>query len=246
MTTTAVIYIFQCPKGRVYAGRRSVSPEALRCWPNRGHGPLPDGYVGSGKAWQAVARRHGAALVWRIVARVAGDRDAANAAERRAIRLARAVWGRKCLNVADGGDGQTREAMQRYWADPASANRNRAAIVAARGDPVVEARRLTGLAQAMKDPAVQARRRAGLAVAMADPAVQARRNLAAAEAMQRPEVKARQIAGLRAAARKRRARKALAPFAVPPSIAAPCVCLWAFLPTLRLSIAGPTAPARRR
>jgi hypothetical protein len=34
--------------------------------------------------------------------------------------------------------------------------------------------------------------------------------------------------------RKRRARKALGPFAVPLSIAGRDVCLWAYLPTLRL------------
>ena len=30
MTTTAVIYIFRCPRAR-HAGRHTVSPEALRC-----------------------------------------------------------------------------------------------------------------------------------------------------------------------------------------------------------------------
>lgn len=166
----AVIYIFQCPKGRVYAGWRGVSPEALRAWPNRGSGPLPCGYTGSGNPWRRIARRHKAALVWRILARVDGTQADVDAAEVRAIRLARAVFGQRCVNVADGGQGLSSEVQRQLWADPAHATKTLAALAAARLVPGFEEKRLARLAAAMKDPAIQAKRLSAAAVAMNDAA----------------------------------------------------------------------------
>jgi hypothetical protein len=51
-----------------------------------------------------------------------------------------------------------------------------------------------------------------------------------------PERAARIRAGIHRMHQRKRARKALTPFAVPPSIAAPGVRLWAYLPPLRLSL----------
>ena len=62
--------------------------------PNRGTGPLPDGYCGSGKAWQAVAG--GTGQHWRGASSPGwtGTGDRLIAAERRAIQLARSLFGR--------------------------------------------------------------------------------------------------------------------------------------------------------
>lgn len=292
--TTAVIYIFRCPKGRVYAGWRGVSPEALRCWPNRGTGPLPDGYTGSGTAWEGVARKHGAGLVWRILARVDGARADVDAAERRAIRLARATFGRRCLNIRDGGEGSTSAEARALWADPAYVQRTKAGMKAAMARPEVKAKLSAAgkrswadpayaermkrvIAEVMERPGVLDRRNAGIREAhtraetkaktrrhlerlQADPDWQERRDAGLAKAKvaaSAPEVRAkanasnsvthkalaqtpeRQALFVRAAQighRKRRARKALAPFSVPPSISRPGVCLWAYLPPLRLSL----------
>ena len=304
MTTTAMIYIFRCPKGRVYAGWRGVSPEALRCWPHRGRGYLPDGYKGSGEAWKGVALKHKAALVWRIVARVDGTRADVDRAERRAIHLARLIFGRKCVNIREGGEGSTSADARALWTDPAYAQRTKSGIRAALARPEVRAKlsaagkrswadpayaaRMKGvMSEVMERPGMLHRRNAGIKEAhthpdtkaktlrhlerlQADPDWQARRAAGLVKAMQAataPEVRAKANASnsvthkalaqtperkalfVRAAQigqRKRRARKALAPFAVPPSIAGRGVTLWAYLPTLRLSIAGPTVPARRR
>lgn len=125
-----VIYIFRSTSGRAYVGRRAVSAGALRRWPRAGRGPLPDGYCGSGKVWQAVVARHGmAGAEWRILARVTGSRDEANAVERRAVRLARAIFGPSCVNIRDGGDGwnsdEARALCAAREADPALAAKHR-------------------------------------------------------------------------------------------------------------------------
>lgn len=253
MTTTAVIYIFRCPKGRVYAGQRTVPPEALRCWPGAGTGPLPDGYTGSGNPWWRIARRHRDALTWRIVARVGGNQAQVDAAEVRAISLTRAIFGPRCVNVLSGGQGMTSEdaravnntpeirahrsaTANRLWADPIFAEGQRTRLELQRSDPDWQARRAAGLVKAMQAasaPEVRAKANASNSVT--------HKALA-----QTPERQALFVRAAQIGQRKRRARKALAPFAVPPSIAGRGVTLWAFLPALRLSIAGPKGPARRR
>lgn len=150
----AVIYIFRCPKGRTYVGRRTVPPRALACWPGRGYGPLPDGYTGSGKAWRAVARKHRNALVWRILARIDGERRDADAAEQRTVRLARAIFGQQCLNLRDGGQGMSSGNAQALWADPDWAERTSAAIREAFSRPEVRAK----VAAAADSPAAREHR----------------------------------------------------------------------------------------
>lgn len=115
----AVIYAFCSPgSGGVYIGKHAVTRDALEKWPRRGTGCLPDGYRGSGVVVGHFHRKHGAAVQWRILARVTGTRDRMNAAERRAIRLARHILGRLCVNQRDGGDGITSERARELWSDP--------------------------------------------------------------------------------------------------------------------------------
>lgn len=249
----AVIYIFQCPKGRVYAGWRGVSPEALRAWPNRGSGPLPCGYTGSGNPWRRIARRHKAALVWRILARVDGPQADVDAAEVRAISLARAIFGRLCVNVLPGGQGMTSEVARAVNNKPEIRAHRSATANRLWADPDYAEGQRTRLAMQQSDPGWQSRRDAGLAKARdaaSAPEVRAKANesnsVTHKALAQTPERRALFVRAAQIGHRKRRARRALAPFTVPPSIAAPRVCLWAFLPALRLSISGPTAPARRR
>lgn len=179
MTATAVIYIFRCPKGRVYVGRRSVSQEALRAWPGHGVNRLPDGYAGSGKAWQAIHRRHGPMCVWRIVARVEGDRGAVNKAERRAVRLARALFGQRCVNIREGGDGMTSADAQALASDP----KRLAGLRARHADPEYVIKNRAALARLNTEPEIDEKRRAGLAL----PEVKARRKATHKALAQTPE-----------------------------------------------------------
>ena len=109
--------------------------------------------------------------VWRIIARLEGDRDAVNRAERRAVRLARAVFGVRCVNIRAGGDGMTSADAQALasdpkrlaglrarHADPEYANKNRAALARLNTEPEFVEKRRAGLAQ----PEVKARRKATL------------------------------------------------------------------------------------
>ncbi|RCW88733.1 hypothetical protein DFP89_101169 [Paracoccus lutimaris] len=195
----AVIYIFRCPKGRVYAGRRTVSPEALRCWPSRGTGALPDGYAGSGKAWQAVARKHRDTLIWRILARVDGTSQDADMAERRAVALVRALFGRRCLNLRDGGQGMTSRDARALWADPAYAERTGAAIREAFARPEVRAK----LNAAANTPEARQRRSATSKAVAQTP--EGRGRLArATEASLTPEARAKRNTGQSEDARAKR------------------------------------------
>lgn len=242
----AVIYIFRCPKGRVYVGRRTVSPEALRCWPGQGINRLPDGYAGSGKAWQSIHRRHGRMCIWRIVARVEGGRDAVNRAERRAIHLARLIFGPKCVNILSGGEGLTSEEARALHADPAVKERHKAGAREAQNRPEVKAKQRI-------DPSIRARR---AVAAAARPEVKAKQRSVAKEVSARPEVIAKRVTVGRALARtperkahldrarqinnrKRRARKALAPFTISPAVSLPGATVWIHRPGLTLGISGP-------
>lgn len=119
--TLAVIYAFRSPgSGAVYIGKHKCDCAG---WPKRGFGRLPDGYKGSGRAVRRFHERHGEAVEWRVLVVVDAARDAVNAAERRAIRLARKVLGRKCANMTDGGDGWTSERSRNHWSDPKNRER---------------------------------------------------------------------------------------------------------------------------
>ena len=124
-------------------------------------------------------------------------------------------------------------AMDALWADPAFRERKSQSTKKQWADPAFRAMKSAHSKAQWADPAFREKATAAWLAAVRGKAKTA-------------EQRARMSAGMKRSCAVRRARKALAPFAVPPSIAAPGVCLWAFLPTLRLSIAGPTAPARRR
>jgi hypothetical protein len=217
---TAVIYAFRSPgSGATYIGKHQCSPEG---WPRRGTGCLPDGYRGSGVVVGHFHRRHGAAVQWRILTVVDGGRDAVNAAERRAIRLARAALGRKCVNKADGGDGQTREAALLLSADPDWREKVRAATRAALANPEVRAKQSAAQKLASARPEVYAKRVAAAAfaaassktpevlakvrAAKAQPEAKAKFIAAITQAMARPDVKALHSAAVREAKNRPEAR----------------------------------------
>lgn len=295
-----VIYAFRSPgSGAVYIGKREpkVNPTG---WPRRGRGYLPDGYKGSGDVVPRFHARHGSRVEWRILA-IVPVADWSRA-ERRAIHLARLIFGRKCVNIRDGGEGSTSADARALWTDPTYAQRTKAGIRAAMARPAVKAKlsaagkrswsdpayaeRMKGvMSEVMERPGMLDRRNAGIKEAhtrpdtkaktlrhlerlQADPDWQARRAAGLAKAMQAasaPEVRAKANASnslthkalaqtperkalfVRAAQigqRKRRARKALAPFCVPPSIAGRGATLWAYLPPLRLSLSVSLQRAR--
>lgn len=239
----AVIYIFRCPRGRVYAGRHTVSPEALRCWPSRGAGPLPDGYAGSGTAWQAVARRHRAVLVWRIVARVEGSHAALIVAEQRAIRLARAVFGKGCLNVHEGGDGftseQARAQAARNYARPEYLEKLRTARLALSTDPhwreaITARNRARGkdpefrrkVSLGNKGRAKSVEHRAKIGEVNRSPAKRHAQKATANAQWADPVQAEKMRAGIRRSQRRRRAAKALAPFLCTPMCQFPGGAVW--------------------
>ncbi|WP_323717159.1 hypothetical protein [Paracoccus aminovorans] len=147
-----VIYLFVSPSGRAYAGRHTCQHEG---WPRRGSGALPSGYRGSGNVWQHVVRKHGPAIRWVILRRFGHDavRADIDAAERRAIRLARHLWADRCVNRAEGGTGNTSAYALSLWADPQFAGRS----------PVTNAKRsaaMKAIAQTPEGAAVLARAQA--------------------------------------------------------------------------------------
>lgn len=148
-----VIYLFVSPSGRAYAGRHTCQHEG---WPRRGSGALPSGYTGSGKLWQNVARKHGPAIRWIILRRFGPDAARADidAAERRAIRLVRAIWGERCVNVLEGGEGSTRADALRMWSCPEFAEKVRAA----HADPKSKAKMGAAAKAYWSEPEARARR----------------------------------------------------------------------------------------
>lgn len=123
--TAVVIYAFRSPgSGAVYLGKHECDPTG---WPRRGNGRLPDGYPGRGKVVEHFHRRHGAKVQWRIltIVPVAGWPRA----EKRAIHIARRIFGSRCVNIRDGGDGFTSEEARALCAareaDPALAAKHR-------------------------------------------------------------------------------------------------------------------------
>lgn len=187
----AVIYAFRSPdSGAVYIGKHECNPEG---WPRRGNGRLPDGYPGRGKVVERFHRKHGAAVQWRILAIV--PLEEWPRAEGRAVDLARAIFGRKCVNIRDGGRGGTRADALRMWADPGHRAKTSAAIKDASNRPEARAR-LSAAARALwQDP-----ERVGAAIkeAVSQSEVKARRSAAQRQAFAQPEVKARLVAGQKA------------------------------------------------
>lgn len=170
----AVIYAFRSPgSGAVYIGKHECDPEG---WPRRGSGRLPDGYRGSGVAVANFHAKHGAAVQWRILAIVPlADWPRA---ERRAIRLARALLGNRCVNKAEGGDGLgsdlARKVSRQMWSNPEQAERTTLAI-----------------REANNRPEMKARRSADSIALWADPDYASRATTASSAAQRRPEVRAK-------------------------------------------------------
>lgn len=149
--TGAVIYLFVSPSGRAYAGRHTCQHEG---WPRRGSGALPSGYTGSGKLWQNVARKHGPNLR-RFPEGT--PRAQVDAAERRAVRLARSLWAGRCVNLLEGGEGLTSADASAMWADPDVKTKISAANKAAQNRPEVKARNSAANKEAQNRPDVKAR-----------------------------------------------------------------------------------------
>lgn len=182
-----VIYLFVSPSGRAYAGRHTCQHEG---WPRRGSGALPSGYRGSGKLWANVTLRHGPAIRWIILRRFGPDAARADidAAERRAIRLVRAMWGERCVNILSGGDGftsaESRETLSRpevkaklcavaqaMWADPEV----RAKLNAAQNRPEVKAK-LSAAARTQVQTSEGRAHLASIQVSARDPVALAKRS----------------------------------------------------------------------
>ena len=186
---TAVIYAFRSPgSGATYIGKHQCSPEG---WPRRGNGRLPDGYRGSGVVVGHFHRRHGAAVQWRILAVVDGDKDRVNAAERRAIRLARHLWAGRCVNVLEGGEGLTSADASARWADPALRAKMSAGQMEANARPEVKVKRSTANKAATNHPEARERLSATAKAAWSDPALRAKMSASNKAANARPEVKAK-------------------------------------------------------
>lgn len=192
-----VIYLFVSPSGRAYAGRHTCQHEG---WPRRGSGALPSGYRGSGKLWANVTRRHGPAIRWIILRRFGPDAARADidAAERRAIRLARHLWAGQCTNVLEGGEGLTSADARALWAEPGRKAQMAATQREVQNKPDVKARMRAALITTLRQPETRAKKSASATEAMARPDVKALHSDAVRQAKNRPEariqIRAKQVA----------------------------------------------------
>lgn len=190
---SVVIYAFRSPgSGAVYIGKHECDPTG---WPRRGTGRLPDGYPGRGKVVERFHRKHGAAVQWRILA-IVPFADWVRA-ERRAIHLARLIFGQRCVNILSGGDGLTSEEA-------------RAVTRAAWSDPVYAAKISAAAKAQWSDPESAAKISAAIKVVSNRPDVKAKVSAANREISNRPEVRARNIAANKAFAQTPERRAHLA------------------------------------
>lgn len=83
------------PTGRVYIGQRKVP---------KGRTPNTDGYRGSGTVWKLIYKAHPDECV-KTVLEVVESKEEANALEKKIIAHYRSVYGKLCVNIADGGGG---------------------------------------------------------------------------------------------------------------------------------------------
>lgn len=194
MSKPGIIYLFVSPSGRAYAGWHGCDHSEI---PRRGTGPLPDKvrYKGSGRLWENVARKHGPALRWVILRRFpeGTPRATTDAAEQRAIRLVRRLWGERCANIRGGGEGMTAEDARALWSDPAYAERTKAGIKAALARPEVKARLSASGKRAWSDPDYASRMKAVMAEVIQRPGMLDRRNAGIKDAFARPSTKAKTL-----------------------------------------------------
>lgn len=244
----AVIYAFRSPvSGAVYVGKHTVHFLDLAEWSRAGVGPLPDGYLGSGRRWLRTATEEGSAAVeWRILARVDGTQAEINSAERRAIRLARASFGPLCLNHKNGGGGRIAngeapqrsrplldpkarqehhaEKMRQWWAKPGRKEAQAAQSQRQWNDPAMRRKMQDGMASDGRPSGDDWKRKIGASCKAA---------------AQTAERKAQLDHAREVRDRKRRARKALAPYRCQPTLQSPSVTLWPAPSGSPLGISGP-------
>ncbi|MBS0002326.1 MAG: hypothetical protein KFF45_04520 [Thioalkalivibrio sp.] len=150
------------------------------------------------------------------------------------------------MNILSGGEGMTSEDARALWVDPDFAERVKRGIKGAMAQPSTKAKTLRHLEALHADPGWQERRAAGLAKAReaaAAPEVRARANAsnkATHKALaQTPERRALFSRAARIGHRKRRTRKALAPFLHPPLSDTPGLTVWLAPPGSPLGITTP-------
>jgi hypothetical protein len=110
------IYMVTTPTGKVYCGKHRLKGDEK-------------GYLGSGVLIKASVKKYGKEAHIKEQVFVSEDYDLVNKAERCIIRLAKFVYGKKCLNIQPGGDGVSSEFMvaenkrrkERGWVYPEEA-----------------------------------------------------------------------------------------------------------------------------
>lgn len=154
----------------VYIGKREGGSGGWSL-PQTGTGRIPHGrrgYSGSGKRWKTIVAKYGEeAIRWTIVERV-GPEDWV-AAEQDAVEAGRTVWGNRCVNLLDGGDGFTSEDAKRLYEDPkfrakmAEARRRQAEARRRQAeDPEWRAKMAEAMRKKFEDPKVRAKIAAGV------------------------------------------------------------------------------------
>lgn len=66
---------------------------------------VKDKYYGSGLAWNNIVKKYGKENVVRSIISSFNSRDEKQALEKKFIAHYRAIYGKKCVNISDGGDG---------------------------------------------------------------------------------------------------------------------------------------------
>jgi hypothetical protein len=169
---TLIYLLRHRPTGYAYAGKRkSLGSDS---WPRRGTGFLPDGYKGSGHAWANILAKYPNRddYEWIVLGRPSEETWAD--AERRAIRLVRHIWGPLCVNIADGGEGQTSEAAKAISARPEVKAKQKASLERRYADPAFKAKSIAAMRRVWDDPAIRAKHKAAMQRLKNDPAHRAK------------------------------------------------------------------------
>jgi glycine/D-amino acid oxidase-like deaminating enzyme len=151
MQWMTLIYLFRHrPTGYAYAGKRKS--QGSLDWPRRGTGFLPDGYRGSGSVWAKVIAKYSDPAEYEYIVLGRPSSDDWERYERRAIALTRALFGRKCLNRTEGGDGFSSETRKRLHQDPAWRRKQRRALRRALDTPEFKEKVRQATAARWQDP----------------------------------------------------------------------------------------------